>query len=154
MTHATTNETFLQQFIGTWTFELSDDGGGLTTGREVVRALGDAFIVMENSGTHPDGTTSQATTILGWEPAKSRFTGAVAATMVAALWVYDGALSTDGATLVLDTEGPAMSGEPTTDRYRDIMHVIDQDNRELTAQVLDGNGQWNEFMRTTYRRVG
>jgi hypothetical protein len=149
---------WLQQLIGEWRYTLrtaddSEHPGFVAKGTEVVRRIGDHFVAIENSGPSDDGSSSHAVTLVGYEPASGRFSGAVAGTAVPKLFVYDGALADDGRSLLLETEGPAMTEGQTTDRYRDVFRVDDEDHRSTAAEVWDG-GAWKEFMRTDYERVG
>ena len=151
-------QQWLWQLVGEWTYELrtaddSDHPGVLIEGTESVRAIGDTWIVSENKGKTSDGDDSHTITIIGYEPEKKRFTGAVAGTAVPTLFVYDGSLGEDGTALMLETEGPAMSEGNDIDRYRDIICIVGHGDRETIAQVLAVNGEWREFMRTKYHRV-
>lgn len=158
MTNTNIQQTWLQQLIGEWTYEFStaedsDHPGASFTGTESVRPIGDTWMVAENKGRGFNGSASHSLMTLGYEPDKGRFTGSFAGTMVPVLFLYDGALTEDGTSLILDTEGPAMTEGRATDKYRDIIHILDENNRELIAQVLGDDGQWREFMSTRYRRA-
>jgi Protein of unknown function (DUF1579) len=153
MSNNTTSLRFLQQLVGTWSFEWrttddSDHPGATARGTETVRAIGDHFVVLDNHGTLNDGSASQSATLIGYEPEEDRLTGAVATTAVPVLFVYRGELSTDGRILCLETEGPAMTEGRKTDRYRDVLELVNADRRVTSAQVLLQDGQWKEFMRT------
>lgn len=148
---------WLQQLVGEWTysFRTADDSeypGATATGTETVRAVGEHFVVVENDGCADDGTLTRSVTLLGYEPDNGRFSGALAGTAVATLFVYDGRLSEDARSLLLETSGPAMTEGNATDRYRDLLQWVDENTRFTAAEVfLDG--AWKEFMRTTYRRT-
>lgn len=151
-------QDWLHRLIGDWVYELStaddsDHPEATATGTETIRSIGDTWLLVENKGKGSDGSTSHSVTMLGFEPGQSRFTGAVAGTSVPVLFVYNGELSEDKTSLVLETEGPAMTEGRATDRYRDMMHVIDESHRESISLVLGGDGQWREFMRSRYRRT-
>lgn len=156
MNETNSGTAWLQRLVGEWTysFRTADDSeypGATATGMEIVRAVSDQFVVIENDGSAGDGTVTRSVTLLGYEPDNNRFTGAVAGTAAAMLFVYDGKLSEDGRSLLLETSGPAMTEGNTTDRYRDVLQVIDGNIRSTAAEVFQDGG-WKEFMRTTYRR--
>lgn len=157
MTNRSIEQTWLQQLIGEWTYEFStadssEHPGFTATGTESVRPVGEVWIVAENKGRGSDGSLSHSIMTVGFEPEKARFSGSFVGTMVPVLFLYDGGLSSDGKSLILETEGPAMTEGRTTDKYRDISRIIDENNRELIAQVLGDDGQWREFMSTRYKR--
>jgi hypothetical protein len=158
MTNPTVEQAWLQGLIGDWTYEFStadssDHPGATANGTEKVRPVGDVWIVAENEGVGSDGSVSHSITTIGFEPDKGRFSGSVVGTMAPVLFIYDGALSDDGTSLVLETEGPAMTEGRVTDKYRDVFRVIDDANRETIAEVLGEDGQWREFMSTRYKRA-
>ena len=158
MSVTTANEAWLQQLVGDWTYEFStsddsDHPGATASGTETVRAVGDVWVMLENRGIAADGSASHSITIVGFEPEKSRFAGSVAGTAVPVLFVYEGQVGEDGSSLVLETEGPAMTEGQEVDRYRDVIHILDENTRETSAQVLSDGGEWREFMRSRFRRV-
>jgi Protein of unknown function (DUF1579) len=157
MTSATTASDFFRHFIGRWTYALrtaedSEHPGETVAGNEVVRALGEHFVLVETRGVSGDGSPSDSAALIGFDPDSGRFTGATAGTAAPALFVYRGGLSDDGRTLVLETEGPAMTKGNEIDRYRDVFRLVDQDRRQTAMEVFQ-DGEWKEFMRTEYVRA-
>jgi hypothetical protein len=156
MSDADTKLAWARKLIGEWDYEFRTDDdsehpGATATGSESVRAIGDHWLVLENVGKSDDGSTSHSVTLLGYDPAKDRFSGAVAGTAVPALFVYDGELVEGGQALVLQTEGPAMTEGRETDLYRDVFHLVDNDHRFTAAEVYQ-DSEWKEFMRTQFVR--
>lgn len=153
-----TNEAaWLQALAGTWSWTLttsadSDHPGFTSGGEETVRVIGDGWLMLDSTGEDDDGEGSRSVTLVGWDPEKARFAGAVAGSAAPALFVYEGDLDADGA-LVLETAGPAMTEGRTTDRYRDVFRFAGNDRRSTSAQVLGEDGSWREFMRTEHRRT-
>ena len=153
-----TANAWLQQLLGEWTYTFrtaddSDHPGATASGAETVRSISEHFVAVENTGrSDNDDQSSHSITLIGYEPDAERFTGAVAGTAVPSLFVYAGALSTDGQSLLLETDGPAMTEGQTTDRYRDVICILDADHRYTAAEVWQ-QGHWKEFMRTVYTRV-
>jgi hypothetical protein len=156
---STSKASWLLKLIGNWTYEFrtadnSDHPGITAKGTETVRPVGDVWVLLESEGTFSDASRSHSVTALGFEPAIDRFTGSVVSTTVPTLFVYDGHLSDDGLSLILETEGPAMTEGREIDRYRDIIQFTDDNTRTTSAQVLvENNCEWREFMMTRYIRV-
>lgn len=73
--------------------------------------------------------------------------------MMPFMFVYDGALDESATTLVLDTEGPAMTGEGTA-RYRDSVTMQGDALRIVGSEVQQPDGTWHRFMTGRYERIG
>lgn len=147
---------WLQQLVGDWTSEMSGCGAPgeaaeTSTGTETVRSLGGLWTLGEGTGSLPDGSPATMLMTLGYDPAKGRYVGTFVGSMMTHLWLYEGSLSEDGKSLVLEAEGPAMTGEGTA-QYRDIITIVSPNERRLTSRMLGPDGQWTEFMQATYRR--
>jgi hypothetical protein len=69
------------------------------------------------------------------------------------MWVYDCEMDADGKTLRLNAEGPSMAGDGTTAKYQDVVEIVDDNTRLFSGRLQDGEGNWQTFMTTTYRRV-
>ncbi|POR50428.1 DUF1579 domain-containing protein [Bosea psychrotolerans] len=150
---------WLAELVGEWATEMDcsmgpDQPRQTFKGTESVRSLGGLWTLGEGRGEMPDGCTGRTLMTLGFDPAKGRFVGSFIGSMMTHQWLYDGALDETGTALVLDSEGPAMSGDGSLSAYRDIMTIVSPDHRILTSSVPDGNGGWTEFMTARYRRTG
>jgi len=150
---------WLKKLVGEWTFEskeMSGEGQDVFRGSESVRSLGDLWVVSEGRGNSP-GTESHRTLMtLGFNARRGRFAGNFVASMMTHQWVYDGAMSDDGKSLVLDCEGPRMSEDSATAplaKYKDIIEFVTDDHRILRSEILNDDGQWQQFMRSDYYRV-
>jgi hypothetical protein len=148
---------WLQRMVGEWTFEVEMAApGGETmrqTGTELVRALGDAWVVCEGEGDM-DGELSTSLMTLGYDPARGQCTGTFVSSMMTHLWVYDGgALDAAGSALTLECDGPSSAGDGTMARYRDVIELQGDDRRTLSAFVRGADGAWTQFMTTRYRRT-
>jgi hypothetical protein len=155
---ATPEHRWLQRLVGEWTCEnsfVTAPGEPPMTGRgtESVRSVGGLWVVDEGRTTMPDGTPGTTIITFGFDRRRRRFTGSFVGSMMTHLWLYDGALAADGRTLILDSEGPAITGDGLM-AYRDIVELVDDDHRYLRSQIPDGKGGWTEFMTAHYRRVG
>lgn len=151
---------WLQRLVGEWDYETEMAEPGKppvrATGIERVRAIGGLWIQGEAQGEVPcpSGEKGTATTLitLGYDARRERFVGTFLAGIMSHLWVYDGALDASGRVLNLDAEGPSMTDEGKTARYRDSMEIASDDQRVLRASVLADDGKWHQFMTITYRR--
>jgi hypothetical protein len=145
---------WLQKLVGEWEYEHSyTDGEGNThtaRGRETVRALGDLWVLLEGSGDMPGGGTAQMLMTLGFDPGRERFVGTWVGSMMTHLWLYEGRL--EGDRLVLESEGPDMTGAGGTARYRDVVALEGSGERTLTGNVQGPDGGWTEMMTARYRR--
>lgn len=147
---------WLRQMIGDWTLEgraIPDDPQWRSTGTETVAAFGEAWIVMDcayRQGDGPDAARSRIT--LGFDPDRNRFVGDFISSHMPSLWPYEGELDPDGKTLRLSSRGMRMDGQPGTSDYEDVIHIVSPDERTLTGRVQGDDGQWTDFMVTTFRR--
>ena len=149
---------WLQQLVGTWTYETevpSESGGEphKMTGTEIIRAIGEIWIHFEGTGEMPDGDKATSIMSVGYDPDKKRFIGSWIGSMMTHMWVYNGELDADRKALTLNTEGPNFMTGTGTARYRDIITVIDKDNRTLTSQIQGEDGAWSQIMSMSYRRA-
>ena len=90
---------------------------------------------------------------LGFDPTTGRFVGSFIASMMTKFWLYDGFLDEDGKKLVLEAEGPAMTGAGVA-LYRDVIELVDPDHKRLIAYIRGEDDGWTEFMTANYTRVG
>ena len=146
---------WLQRMVGEWSFEVEarmgpDKPPERSAGTERVRSIGGLWIVAEAEADAPGGGRAANITTLGYDPDKGRYVGSFVSSMMAQQWVYAG--DRDGDTLVLETEGPAFTGEGTSP-YQDIVEFISDDERLLRSRAPGPEGGWYEFMTARYRRV-
>ena len=145
---------WLQRLLGEWTSEIP--GGPESTepfrGTETGRSIGDVWVALENRGQGgcPGGESTTVMT-LGYDAQQGRFVGTWIGSMMTYLWVYSGHLDEEGA-LVLEAEGPSMSGEGTA-KYRDVIRFHSDDHRTLTSHTLGEDGTWTQFMPAHYPRA-
>ncbi len=122
-----------------------------SSGTEVVRAIGDFWILAEGKGTMPDGEPATMVITAGYDPELKKFVATWFGSMMTKLWVYQ--CSKEGDTLNMDAEGPSMTGDGCTVMYRDSIELIDADNRTFRSQMRNPDGSWMQFMTMHYRRV-
>lgn len=151
---------WLEQLLGEWVWESEDhmspgEAPRIVTGTEVVHSIGELWVqAILNMHSGPPGcapSVSQMT--LGYDTQKGRFVGTFITSMMAFLWVYDGALDEGGKKLVLSASGPsfdpAEAGKLVP--YQDVIEIIGTDQRTLTS-YLQKDGEWVQFMEASYRR--
>lgn len=148
---------WLQKLVGEWTYEAEatmkpDEPPVKAQGTERVHSLGGLWIIAEGQGEMPGGGPATTLMTLGYDPQKKRYVGTWIGSMMTHMWVYDGALDSDGRVLTLDTEGPSMAGDGKMAKYQDIIEFESDDHRILASQVLGDDGKWNRFMTVHYRR--
>lgn len=149
-------QQWLARMVGEWTYEMEAEGESgeppiTDSGPEAVRALGDAWVICEASGTTPDGGTATSIMSIGYDAERRRFHGTFISSMMTYLWIYDGQLDA-GNVLTLDAEGPAYTGEGMM-KYRDTIEFHDGDHRVQKSSYQDKDGSWHHFMTTRYRRT-
>jgi hypothetical protein len=146
---------WLQRLVGEWTFEgeasmAPGQPAEKYSGTESVRSLEGLWAVCE--GRDEKGTPSSVMT-LGYDPARKRIVGTYVAGMMPHLWIYDGELDADGKRLLLNAEGPSLTTEGQTGKYRDTIELVGENRRVLTSSFLFDDGEWREFMSAYYRRT-
>lgn len=148
---------WLQKLVGEWTYESEaimgpDQPPMKSRGSESVRSLGGLWTVGEGQGQMPDGDSFTSVMTLGYDPQKKRFVGTWIGSVMTNLWIYDGELDGAGRVLSLYSDGPSMSGDGTTVRYRDAIEIVSDDHRVLTSAIQGEDGNWTGFMTAHYRR--
>lgn len=148
---------WLRRWVGRWSFEgecPAQPGGEpmRSGGVEVVRAVGELWIVGEGTGEMPGGGAYTAMLTVGFDPKRGRFVGSWIGSMMTHMWVYDGWL--EGDELTLEAEGESFAEQGKMTKYRDITRLVSDDERRFRAMMMDGKGRWQEFMSAVYRRTG
>ncbi len=148
---------WLQKLTGKWTYEIevlmgSDHPVEKSTGTEIVRSLGELWILAEGQGEMPG--CGQATTLmtLGYDSQKQRYVGTWIGSIMTYLWQYDGELDAGETVLTLNSDGPAMTGDEKMAKYKDVIEFKSDDHRILTSHMLKDDGHWQHFMTAHYWR--
>lgn len=150
---------WLKQLVGEWIYEsvcvIGPDGETMkTSGREVVRSVGDLWVMGEMTGSVPGGGEMTAFMTLGFDPVRGRFVGSWVGSPMAHMFIYEGERDAGGSVLTLGCEGPSFADPSELARYQDMIEIRSADERRLTSRVLDGDGAWHEFMSGVFRRTG
>lgn len=141
---------WLDQLVGDWTFEsvsVPDDPQYRRTGTETVARRG-AWVVIEPT---VDGSGDESRFQLALDPKTGRVTGDFVHWAHPTLWTYEGAVEDDGK-LHLKSRGPSFDVEGEDADYDDVFEVASPDARSMTSRTTGADGQWRDFMVTTYRR--
>jgi hypothetical protein len=149
---------WLQNLVGEWTtsatMNMGPDAPEITSkGTESVRSLGGLWAFAQGKGEMPDGNSMEYFTAIGYDVSFNEYRGCWFADVSSHLWKYVGELSADGKTLTLTCEGPHMEKDGETAMYRDIHHLVNENERTMTSMGQAEDGTWNEFMVTKYTRV-
>ncbi|HEU4560878.1 MAG TPA: DUF1579 domain-containing protein [Longimicrobium sp.] len=147
---------WLHRLVGEWTVEAeapAEEGqpAEKISGRESVRSLGDAWVILEGEGEIPGTGITRSIMTLGFDERKGKFVGTFVGSMMTYLWIYEGGL--DGDVLTLETTGPSFTDEGKMAQYRDIVELRGDDHRVLSSVCLGEDGQWSKVMEMHYHRV-
>lgn len=150
----TAEHAWLRRLIGEWEVEMPGPDGITSRGRETVRMLGPAWVLLEGSAPMPDGSLAQMLMTLGYDPVQQCFVGSWIGSMMNHLWTYrGGSLDAAQRLLSLPSEGPAFNAPGKMVRYRDEIEWVSDDERLLHGNMLGDDGSWQRFMTARYRRV-
>ena len=141
---------WLQQLVGEWdvTQRVNLDpelGPTVWESTEVVRAIGDLWVVSEGSAEY-DGAPFMSILTLGYDPAKEKFVGTWIDSIQTTLWNYTGELDAERHRLTLMTEGPSLTEPSKTVPYRDSIEILGPGHRRMTSSAKDEDGEWAVFM--------
>lgn len=154
----TSQHELLTRLVGDWTFTATAQMGpdkppATFGGRETVRALGDVWILLEGQHDSTDGIPAKSVMTLGFDPQKGKFIGTFIASMMTYLWPYEGSLDSTGKIITLESKGPSFTDPNGLSPYRDIITILNDDERLLTSEMPGPDGKWSEFMRCHYKRA-
>jgi hypothetical protein len=149
--------TFVHRLAGEWSVvSEAVPGPGQnpvrTERRETARLI-DRWLVAESTGEVGEQPFTSILT-LGYDAVEERFVATFIDSMQAHLWLYHGALDEAGAALTLDTEGPIFGDPARTARYRVIIEDVGADHRVMRSLIVGPDGEWFEFARSEYSRIG
>lgn len=157
-TEPTKEHQWLQQLVGTWTFEGTCSMGpeqppGKTKGRETVRSLGGLWVVVDGQVEMPGGGTMDMVIQIGFDPAVGRYKGTFIGSPMPMLWLYEGSVDPTGRILTLAARGPSMTVEGGMADYQDVTEILGPDRRRFCSRIQMPDGSWYEFMSADYRRT-
>ncbi|MFH1303156.1 MAG: DUF1579 domain-containing protein [Planctomycetota bacterium] len=149
-----TEHVWLDALIGNWSIETEcqmgpDQPPQKSSGQATCRSLEGMWLLIESESESGDWSTLLT---VGYDPAQSSYVGTFVGSMMTHLWIYQGSLDQTGKKLILNTEGPQLSGEGMA-RYQDSIELINQDHWILSSQMQTETGEWNQFMTSHHRRI-
>lgn len=150
--------TWLRQFLGTWQYESIStlpDGSVLKgTGTEVVRPLGDLWILAELHATLSGAEDPiSCALMLGYDSMNEAFVGSWAGSPMSNLFIYRGALDEQQRFLCLNSTGPNVHDSSTKSVYQDVIELKSPSTRVQTSRMKQPDGSWYELMVATYTRI-
>jgi hypothetical protein len=148
---------WLEKLVGEWTFEgeavmAPGEAPHKFSGVEKVRSLGGLWFIAEGQHDSTDGGPATSIMSVGYDPARGRYVGTWIGSMMPNMWVYDGELDDTERALSLFTEGPSMTGDGKTARYKEVIEFRSGDERSFTSHVQGADGGWQQLLTMTYRR--
>ncbi|MDI1475064.1 DUF1579 domain-containing protein [Polyangium sp. y55x31] len=153
----TKEHLWLQKLVGEWTYEhdaeMEPGKFHKFTGTEVVRPMGDLWVLCEARGEIPGGSMSHMMWTFGYDTNQKAFVGTFIASIMPYMWVYRGSLDAEAKVLTLDTEGPDFSDMSKVSKYKDIIEIKSADERVLRSVMQGQDGKWTEIMQQNYRRT-
>lgn len=149
---------WLKKLLGEWTVEgeaaMPGEAAMKFSGTESVRALGDLWIIAESRGRTPDGSTAEMMMTLGYDSLKKAFVGTWVSSTMNYMWIYEGALDTNGNSLILESTGPSMSSPGAMSRSQDIIEIVSDTHRIMRSRMLGDDGQWHPTMEIHFHKKG
>jgi len=147
---------WLQHIAGNWTYESAalmgpDKPPVKSIRKELVRTIGEYWILAEAQGQMPDGKPTTMFVTAGYDPELKKYVATWFGSMMPKLRIYD--CSRAGNTLNMNADGPSMSGDGSTSLYRDSMEIVDADHRTFRSQVRNPDGSWTQFLTMQYSRT-
>lgn len=147
---------WLEQLVGTWTFESQMNGEGepmKCSGTDTVRSLGGRWVVGDFKSEMPGVGPMNAVLTIGYNTETGKYQGTWIDSLTDHLWVYVGTLDATKKILTLEAEGPNMM-DPSkgSTQYRDVIEIKSADHRTLTSSVLV-DGKWVEIVTAHYHKA-
>jgi hypothetical protein len=154
---ATKEHEWLHQLVGKWE---SENEATVAPGQPPVkckgtidsRKLGELWVVSEFSMDMP-GMAISAVQTLGYDAKTKKYVGTWVDSMMDHMWKYEGTVDSTGKILTLEAEGPSITGDSKSTKYRDVYEFKSKDHVVLTSSALGDDGKWVIFMTGNVRRV-
>lgn len=156
MPQPTKEHAWLQQFAGTWDYEVEifmEPGKPpmKATGSEVARMIGGFWVVGESKGDMGGMTFTNITTF-GYDPAKKKYVGTGFDSASSTLWQYEGTVDATGKILTFETEGPCPLRGGRMTKFRQVVEFKSKDHRIFTSSSLGDDGKWATQVIVNSRR--
>ncbi len=157
-TSALPEHAWLKNLVGEWTtkgeFVMGPDMPvGHSEGKESVAMFGELWVLGEGESSMGDGHTMKTKMGLGYDVSFKEYRSFWVVTDSSHLWKSAGVLSEDGKVMTLTCEGPDMVEEGKTALYRDVIEIVNGNQRTHTSFGPGPDGDWVQFMKVVYTRV-
>jgi hypothetical protein len=152
----TPQHQWLQQLVGEWKAEVEVQMDPAQPpmkyeASESVKALGGFWTISEVSGTFDTAPYAGRMT-LGYDPEKEKYVGTYVDSFTSMLWVYEGSVDESGKVLTLETEGPCELQGGRIAKFKEVIEILNPDERKFTSSVQDAEGNWTTMMTIRYQR--
>lgn len=155
----TRQHAWLKKFVGEWTYEGECVGGPggcedkmTFRGTEIVRAIGEPWIVGEARGTTPTGDEAICIISLGFDPERKRVIGTWLGSMLTQMWTYEGSIDEAKNTLTLEASGKCPTLGDKFKSFRDVTEFKSDDHRVFYSVAQDEQGEWHRLMTINFHR--
>lgn len=152
---ATAEHQWLARMVGEWESESScvmapGEPNAISKTRDIVRTIGDLWLVTESEGTNEDKKFRSVTTV-GFDVKQGKFVGSFCCSEMSRLWIYEGSL--EGNTLTLLAMGPSWTDPNKMVEYADVIELVSDDHKVLKSYSRENPEAPVCFMTMTSRRV-
>jgi hypothetical protein len=147
-------QNLLKQDVGVWdaTIESTMEPGGkpnVTKGSETNTLLGSRWLISDFKGELM-GLPFQGHAVMGYDPAKKKYTGTWVDSMSTNISVLEGTYDPKTKTMTSWMESPGPDGKPM--KMRSTSEWKDDDTRIFTMHSPAGQGDEFAMMKITYKR--
>lgn len=141
----------LDWFVGEWDSVADEQPGVNAKGKAKARKIGDLWVAMDLE-IDMNGAKVSAVQMIGYDEKTKKYVGTWVDSMMNKLWTYGGKLEADGKTITMEADGPSMTDESKTAKYRDVYEFKSKDHYVLTSSIQGEDGAWTAFMTAQVRR--
>jgi hypothetical protein len=147
-------QDLFKQDVGVWdaTIEMTMEAGGkpnVTKGTETNTLLGGRWLISDFKGEMM-GMPFQGHSVMGYDPAKKKYTGTWVDSMSTTSSVLEGTYDPKTKTMTSWMESPGPDGKPV--KIRSTSEWKDDDSRIFTMHSPAGQGDEFAMMKITYKR--
>lgn len=140
---------WLQRFVGEWDVVSEGtmgEGQPPIKGEATMKSsmLGKIWIV-NTSEMEIAGTPMKSIQMIGYDTDKKKYVGIWVDSMMNHMWKYEGDVDKSGNKIMLEAEGPSMTGEGSA-KYMDSYEFTDADTIVSTSSVQGPDGKWITIM--------
>ena len=156
MPGAVKEHEWLKRFVGQWDVVSegsTGEGQPPIKGKAVMNSsmLGELWVV--NSSDHEiAGMNMKSIRMIGYDTKKKKYVGIWADSMINYMWHYEGTVDESGNKILLEVEGPSMTGGGKMTKYRDAFEFTDDDTIIATSSMQGKDKKWIVIMKGNLTR--